>query len=52
MSSPSPAATSTRVFAIDPSHSEVPTAAAPEWTSPEHDNLRGPDYYLPSTTTH
>jgi transposase len=30
----------------------LPAAAAPEWTSPEHDNLRGPDYYLPSTTTH
>ena len=30
----------------------LPSVAAPEWTSPEHDNLRGPDYYLPSTTTH
>lgn len=30
----------------------LPTATAPEWTSPEHDNLRGPDYYLTSPTTH
>ena len=30
----------------------LPTAPAPEWTSPEHDNLRGPDYYLTSPTTH
>lgn len=30
----------------------LPAAAAPEWTSPEHDNVRGPDYYLTSSTTH
>lgn len=30
----------------------LPAAAAPEWISPEHDNLRGADYYLLSTTTH
>jgi hypothetical protein len=26
--------------------------AQADWISPEHDNLRGADYYLPSTTTH
>lgn len=30
----------------------LPLAPAPEWTAPEHDNLRGPDYYLTSITTH
>jgi len=30
----------------------MPTAPALESTSPEHDNLRGPDYYLMSPTTH
>ncbi len=31
----------------------LPTAAAQvDWISPEHDNLRGPDYYLTPPTTH
>ena len=32
--------------------SPMPTAPALESTSPEHDNLRGPDYYLMSPTTY
>ena len=29
----------------------LPTTTPPQWTSPEHDNLRGPQYYLTFPTT-